>query len=141
MKKIFIIFYLLFTYSIILAKDDSGLAAEYLLTFYPDARSSAMGGAATSHSGSVSSIYYNPAGIASDFYNEISFFYTPLFYGGKYTYIGYSNPLGPRESIAGSIGVLTMGDIEKTNSIGETLYDFSSQDLVFNFAYAGGLDD
>ncbi|MDD5687880.1 MAG: PorV/PorQ family protein [Elusimicrobia bacterium] len=121
------------------ANGTSGIAAEYLLSFYPDARTSALAGAATSLSGSSSSIYYNPAGIASDFYNELSFFYTPLFYGTKFTYISYSYPLAPKETIAGSIGVLSTGDIEKTNSVGETLYDFSSQDTVFNLDYAVNL--
>ncbi|OGS34449.1 MAG: hypothetical protein A2474_04015 [Elusimicrobia bacterium RIFOXYC2_FULL_34_12] len=141
MKKLLFIYYLLFICSNILAKDNSGLAAEYLLTFYPDARTSAMAGAGTSLLGSVASMYYNPAGIASDYYNEISFFYAPLFYGAKFTYIDYLYPLARGEAIAGAIGVLTIGDIEKTNSLGETLYDFSSQDIVFNFAYAGSLAD
>ncbi|MBI5574303.1 MAG: PorV/PorQ family protein [Elusimicrobia bacterium] len=117
-------------------KGSSGLPAEYILSFYPDARTSAIAGAATSQGGSISAIYYNPAGLASNFYNELSFFYTPLFYGTKFTYIGYAYPLAQKETIAASIGVLSTVDIEKTNSIGETLYDFSSQESVFNLAYS-----
>ncbi|MFA5780408.1 MAG: PorV/PorQ family protein [Elusimicrobiota bacterium] len=118
------------------AEHTSGLPAEYILSFYPDARTSAIAGAATSQGGSISAIYYNPAGLASNFYNELSFFYTPLFYGTKYTYIGYAYPVAQKETIAGSIGVLSTVDIEKTNSIGETLYSFSSQESVFNLAYS-----
>ncbi|MBN1384335.1 MAG: hypothetical protein JW983_05620 [Elusimicrobia bacterium] len=143
-RFIFVFFALLLTLNFglwtsdrLYAKDNSGLAAEYLLTFYPDAGSSARAGAATAVTGSAAASYYNPANVASLIYNEVSFFYTPLFYGTKFTYISYASPVTGQETIAGSIGVLSTGDIEKTNSIGETLYDFSSQESVFNFTYAG----
>ncbi len=134
-------FAMTFLCSPVFSKDNSGLPAEYILSFYPDARTSALAGAVVSQGGSVSSIYYNPAGLASNFYNELSFFYTPLFYGTKYTYIGYAYPIGSKETVAGSIGFLSTSDIEKTNSIGETLYDFSSQESVFNLAYSAQIGD
>ena len=134
-----IIIYCLLHIACLFASGNSGLPAEYLLSFYPDARTSAVAGAAASQGGTVSAIYYNPAGLASNFYNEISFFYTPLFYGTKFTYIGYAYPLAQKETIAASIGVLSTVDIEKTNSIGETLYDFSSQESVFNLAYSANM--
>jgi len=133
--------FLYFHITCLYPKGNSGLPAEYILSFYPDARSAAIAGAATSQGGSVSSIYYNPAGLASNFYNELSFFYTPLFYGTKYTHIGYAYPLAQKETVAASIGVLSTGDIEKTNSIGETLYDFSSQESVFNLAYSAQMGE
>ena len=131
--------FLIFNY--LYPKGTSGLPAEYILSFYPDARTSGMAGAATSQGGSVSSIYYNPAGLASNFYNELSFFYTPLFYGTKFTYIGYAYPIAQKETIAASIGVLSTVDVEKTNSIGETLYSFSSQESVFNLAYSAQIGE
>lgn len=139
----FVVTFLAMTFlcSFIFPRGSSGLPAEYILSFYPDARTSALAGAAVSQGGSVSSIYYNPAGLASNFYNELSFFYTPLFYGTKFTYIGYTYPVAQRETVAASIGVLSTGDIEKTNSIGETLYDFSSQESVFNLVYSAQMGE
>lgn len=143
LSSVFIrIFYLCLSVSMcssVFPKGSSGLPAEYILSFYPDAKTSALAGAAASQGGTVSAIYYNPAGLASNFYNELSFFYTPLFYGTKFTYIGYAYPIAQKETIAGSIGVISTGDIEKTNSIGETLYSFSSQESVFNLAWAANM--
>ncbi|MEW6556915.1 MAG: PorV/PorQ family protein [Elusimicrobiota bacterium] len=131
----------LFTYPLIYATNNGGLPAEYLLTFYPDARTAGLAGAATAISGSSVSMYYNPAGISSCFYNEITFFYTPLISGTKFAYISYLYPLASKEAIAASISVLSTPNIEKTNSIGETLYDFSSQEAVFNITYSAAIGE
>ena len=116
----------------------TGTTAAKFLSLGVGARANAMGGAYTAVANDASSIYWNPAGIASSDQFQALFTYTNLFAGINLDYFGLIIPSGDIGNFAlnvtavnyGSIGVTTEGQPDGT---GET---FTPASYEFGFSYA-----
>jgi tetratricopeptide (TPR) repeat protein len=79
------------------ANDDAG--RESLFSFGAGARAMALGGGFVSIANDASAIYYNPAGLASLDYHELSFMHADLFEGTIYNYGVWAYPVSSSDGI------------------------------------------
>ena len=120
---------------------NGGLNAYDFVQISPSARAIAVGGAYTALGDDVSSIYYNPAGVASVLTNEIEMAYISLYQGLSYETLAFAYPMEPvfhglGGTFAVSVNMLQPGTLEKTNDVGVTISTFSAGDDLFTFTYA-----
>jgi tetratricopeptide (TPR) repeat protein len=114
---------------------NSGFPGEYLASFSGGARGLALGLAQTALDGQAQSIYANPAGIASLWWQEASFSVTPLFAQGNFTSVMYGVPFHGNNVVGLGVVRLGSGDAEKTNGLGENTGIFSDQETTIMLAY------
>ncbi len=120
---------------------NSGRAAFDFLKISPVARAVGLGGAYTALGDDIGSIYYNPAGLASQLTSEFNFTYLSLYQGMNYEFIAFGYPLAESMpsvggTVAISVNLLQPGSQQRTNDAGVTVGTFSSGDQVFTLAYA-----
>ena len=75
------------------------------------ARSLGMGGGFTSLAADATSIHYNPAGLASLEYQEVSFMHSILFEGSSYSFASWVYPITENHGFGGGVMRIGTGDI------------------------------
>ena len=115
-----------------------GTTAADFLEYGYSAAGNAMGYAYTSVSDGLSSVYWNPAGLAKMEYNEIYFLHQPWFAGIYSSYIAFGIPIRSIGNIAVGLTTANYGDMPVTTlSMPEgTGEKFAAQDLAINLTYA-----
>ena len=116
----------------------TGTTAAKFLSLGVGARANAMGGAYTAVANDASSIYWNPAGIASSDQFQALFTYTNLFAGINLDYFGLIIPSGDIGNFAINVTAVNYGQIgvtteEQPEGTGET---FTPASYEFGFSYA-----
>jgi len=112
----------------------AGTGASFL-KIIPGAQPAGMAGAYTAISGSVNSMYYNPAGIADIKRTQIGAMHTEWISDIRYDYAaGVFNMNNSKFGI--SAAYLSMGSIEGRSSDREVTEDFSAYDLAVQFNFA-----
>ena len=115
----------------------TGTTAAKFLSLGIGARANAMGGAYTAVANDASSIYWNPAGIASSDEFQALFTYTNLFAGINLDYFGLIIPSGDIGNFAINVTAVNYGQIgvtteEQPEGTGET---FTPASYEFGFSY------
>ncbi|MBT3479487.1 MAG: PorV/PorQ family protein [Candidatus Marinimicrobia bacterium] len=141
---------LLFLSSLIIAQLDNtesitktGTTAAQFLKIGVDARASAMGNAFTAMRGNISSMYWNPAGLASIDRMETMFMNSDWLAGINFNYAAFAINLKRVGVIGFSMTSLTVPEdlvrtVEKPNGTGEF---FDASDLAMTISYARKLTD
>jgi len=116
----------------------TGTTAAKFLSLGIGARANAMGGAYTAVANDASSIYWNPAGIASSDQFQALFTYTNLFAGINLDYFGIVIPSGDAGNFAVNVTAVNYGQIgvtteEQPDGTGES---FSPASYEFGLSYA-----
>jgi len=75
------------------------------------ARALGMGGGFTSLAADATSIHYNPAGLASLEYQEVSFMHSILFEGSTYDFASWVYPITENHGLGGGVMRIGTGDI------------------------------
>jgi len=86
------------------------------------ARPTAMGGAFVGVADDVNTLYWNPAGLATVAFPELSALHTLYLADTTYQSVGYAQPLGPLGTLAGAISILNYGNIPQTFEGEDGLY-------------------
>ncbi len=115
-----------------------GTTAANFLEYGYSAAGNAMGDAYTSLSDGLSSVYWNPAGLAAMEHNEIYFLHQPWFAGINTSHISFGVPVPGIGNIGLGLITANYGDIPVTTlkmpeGTGEK---FSAQDIAINLTYA-----
>ena len=103
------------------------------------ARPIAMGNAFSAMADEVSTLNYNPAGLANLYRHQFHYIYESLPEGMNYNYLAYAHTLGNIGTIATSIGIMDYGDIVQTTLLdpfGNSGGKITGRDLLFTLAYA-----
>ena len=114
-----------------------GTTAANFLKFGIGARPAAMGGAFTAVADDVNSIYWNPAGLASYTYSQVSLMHDEMGEEMRLESMGFSIPSKKlKGSIAGSYTMLNIGGITGYNVNGAKTGTLQSSDKALSIAYA-----
>ena len=106
------------------------------------ARGLAMGSALTSVAGDISSLYYNPSGLATMSGRQITAMQASLYDGAAYQYLGYGQ--GLRRSLGGfGLEVMRLGisgaDGRDASNLGTGSFGYSEQSIGAGFGMRGVL--
>lgn len=120
-----------------------GTSAAQFLKFGVGGRAIALGGTHAALSGDVSSLYWNPAGIASIQRSSLCASYMDYFVGISHNFVGYVQPINVESAFGVSVIYLDSGDIEVT-TVDEpdgtgTYYDVNN--LAIGLTYAKYITD
>jgi hypothetical protein len=117
---------------------NAGTSSFSFLKINVGARPVAMGGAYTGLANDESSLYYNPAGIASMENKGIMLDYLNYFTDIQSGYVGYVRPLGfgSGKVIAFHMSYLNYGDFTETDVAGNTTGSFSGGDMYLAGTFA-----
>jgi hypothetical protein len=121
----------------------TGTTAASFLNIDAGARGVGMGSAFVSVADDISSMYWNPAGLARMKHGEASFSNTRWIADVSYNYAGVAIPLGQLGTLGANATFLTMDDMLRTTmanpeGTGET---FSAGSYAFGLTYARSLTD
>ncbi len=146
MKKIaitFILFWALVPAASLLAQEPTrvGTTAANFLEIGYGAAGAALGDAYVSMADDISSLYWNPAGLAAMRKNQALFVYQPWIAGIKTSFAGVGMLLGNYGTLAMGMTSVNYGDMKVTTmamqeGTGEL---FSANDMSFSVAYARNL--
>ncbi len=113
----------------------TGTSSAVFLKIIPDARSASLGGAHSGIYGDISSLYWNPAGIAGMKDVGLNVAQVDLFAGIAYNFVGIVYPMGAGHSLGFHTIYLNSGEMEET-----TLSEPEGTGRFFNTAsYSLGL--
>lgn len=87
----------------------AGLESNFHLGF--GARALSMGRAFTAVADDPSAIYWNPAGLELVYQQSFTFFYTPLYEGGSFSFMSYAFPTLNIGTLGFAIGRIGIGDV------------------------------
>lgn len=114
------------------AGDDAG--RESLFSFGTGARAMAMGGGFVSIANDASAIYYNPAGLASLDYHEVSFMHADLFEGTIYNYGVWAYPVSTADGIGIAFMRIGTDDImRRVGGFDAGKFDFSTSQALLTY--------
>jgi len=119
----------------------TGTTAGQVLKINVGPRAIGMGGAFTASSGDISSLYWNPGGIASLTGSEAAFFHANLYADIKHDFAAFTTNLQDIGNVGVFVNVLSMDEmkvrtIEKPEGTGEL---FNAGALVVGLSYARNL--
>jgi len=98
------------------------------------ARSLGMGGGFTSLADDATSIHYNPAGLASLEYQEVSFMHSLLFEGSHYNFASWVYPITEKQGIGGAVMRIGTDDIiRRVDFADRGRFDFSYTQIVLAY--------
>lgn len=145
MKKFILVISILFLSNAAFAGGFSkvGTAAAQFLKIGVGARAMGMGGSFTAIANDVSTIYWNPAGIANLNRTSISFTHTEWFADISHDFAGVVVPISSSDFIAVQATMLNMGEQEVTtvtNPDGTGIY-YDVRDLALGLSYSRQLTD
>ncbi len=121
----------------------AGASGALILKMPVGARAIGMGGAVSGQGGDLTSLFWNPAGIAGIRDNSVAFEYASSFADITNGFIAGSLPVSTNYTLAASITFLSTGGIPITTILqqdgnGAT---FTASDLVLGLTFAGSLTD
>ncbi len=120
-----------------------GTSAAQFLKFGVGGKATALGGCQAAVSGDVSSLYWNPAGIASIQRSSFMASYMDYVAGISHNFVGYVQPMGVQGSFGVSVVYLSSGKMEVT-TIDEpdgTGNYFDVNDLAIGLTYGRYITD
>jgi len=123
--------------------DNTGTSAANFLKIGVGPRGNALGGAFVAHVNDITSLYWNPAGIANITSLRVGVSYTDWILDINHNFLGIVYPLSRVGTIGLSVTSLSMGDMATTTPLhpeGTGAY-FSANDLAIGFTYARQLTD
>jgi len=118
---------------------DGNSGTEDIFAYGAGARAIAMGRTFVGLADDVSTIYWNPAGLYNLDKKTISVYYSQLFEGSMYGYIGYVHPTVDYGSFGLGVMSLYTGDIQGYDSSSYQLSTFSSTKMKLILSYANQL--
>lgn len=123
--------------------DNVGTSAANFLKIGVGSRAEAMGGAFVAQVDDITSLYWNPAGLARMQNSEIGIARTDWILDINHIFVGAGLKLGDFGTVAASVSALTMGDFEQTTarSPDGTGLKFGASDLAIGVAFARSLTD
>ena len=102
-------------------------------------RPTALGGAFVGLSNDISSVYWNPAGLADINKAQLGFMHLVWFQDISYEYFAYAKPYAKSFEKWGvfglSVGYLHMGKIEGRDEEGISTSDYTASDMVITFSH------
>ena len=121
---------------------NNGASGSVFSKIWVGARASAMGGAYTAITDDISSLFWNPAGIARLQGINVGAHYTSYFAGISHNFVGASLPISDRYRIGVALttvdyGTLNYATIQKDANAGT----FNANDLSLGVSIAGALTD
>lgn len=134
-----LITFIFFTSFILLTSDvdpDGSLDYEGTMNIGVGARTIALGGAYTSLSDDIYSIYYNPAGIARCGNMSFSFTHNSWLSDIDVQFIGGQYDFGKFGHLGSAISILKISDIEGYDIFGEPTEKFSASSYIIYLTYA-----
>lgn len=120
---------------------DVGTSAFNFLKIEVAARPIAMGGAYTGVADDESSLFYNPAGLASLNGRHLIFGYHNYVFDMQAGFLGYIHPLGAKQKVAVFADYLNYGDFIRADNEGVPEGTFSGSDILFGVGYARVIND
>lgn len=138
-----IISLLLITSLAVAGNDNTGTSAANFLKIGVGPRGNALGGAFVAHVNDVTSLYWNPAGIANINSLQVGVSYTDWILDINHNFLGVVYPFGRIGTVGLSITSLSMGDMATTTPLhpdGTGSY-FTASDLAIGVTYARQLTD
>lgn len=114
----------------------AGTSAFPFLKINVGARAVSMGGAFTGLADDASSLYYNPAGVASLYESRYVLGYHNYFDDMQSGFVGLALQLGDKSAIGTYVSYLNYGEFIETNAAGEILGTFGGSDLVWALGFA-----
>lgn len=120
-----------------------GTSAANFLKIPVGARGAALGGAFTAIVDDATSLYWNPAGMASMERNEVSFNQNYWLLDLRQDFIAAAFVIDANSRIGLSVSYLSMGDMEQTtpSQPGGTGLEFSAYDVAMGIGYARRVTD
>ena len=142
-KTLFVIIFVSLVSDINAQTVKTGTTAAQVLKIGVGGRAVAMGGAYTAVANDISSMYWNPGGLASVNSNEAYFNHTTLYADIGYDYAAFASYLDGFGTIGASVSVVSVDEmpvrtIENPEGTGE-LFDVGS--IVIGLSYAKNLTD
>ena len=113
------------------AQTQSGLS---FLKIGVGARATGMASAYTALANDVTSIYWNPAGLASVRRNELSAMHSEWLAGSNFDFLGFGRPW-KAGSVALGVSALTHPTFEARDETGRKVGSFDARDTAFTLAY------
>jgi len=123
---------------------NAGTSGALILKMPVGARAAAMGGAFVGMSGDITSVFWNPAGVASLKGQQADFEYSSSFGNISHSFLAGSIPISDEYTLAASLVSLSTGSIPLTTLLdqnGTSGATFSASDLVLGLTFAGNLTD
>ena len=121
------------------AAADGNAGTEDIFAYGAGARAIAMGRTFVGLADDVSTVYWNPAGLYNIDQKTLTIYYSQLFEGSMYGYLGYAHPTADYGSFGIGIMSLYTGDIQGYDSSSYQLSSFSSTRMKFLVSYANQL--
>ena len=145
-RKIFILVcsILLVAVSVNFAQNDNtGTSAANFLKIGAGSRAAAMGDAYVAMANDVTSLYWNPAGIAHISGTQVGLSYTDWILDINHSFLGIVHNLGELGVVGVSFNYLSMGEMERTTPSEPhgTGAFFNASDMALGVAYARSLTD
>lgn len=137
MKRLGIVGIIIFGISSIVYAGTPGDKGNIFLKLGQGARAIGMGEAYVAVADDISSLYWNPAGLASIEDIGATFMYSKWLADINYNYVAGVLPAEKLDGVLGiSVTLLNSGDINRTNNKGEIGGTFNNKDLSLSVSYA-----
>jgi len=120
---------------------DVGTSVFDFLKIQTGARPMAMGGAFTGVADDESSLYYNPAGVASLEGKRFIAGYHNNIFDMQSGFLGYVHPIRQGQKLSFYVNYLNYGTFDRTDVNGEVIGDFSGGDLLLASSYARQINE
>jgi hypothetical protein len=114
----------------------AGTSAFSFLKINVGARPVGLGGAFTGLANDISSLYYNPAGIATLEGTNYILGYHNYFVDMQSGFLGYTKRTGEKTTIGGYISYLNYGSMTETDVAGNVIGDFNGGDFLLALSFA-----
>ncbi len=110
-----------------------------IINYGPGTRAMGLGTAYTALSDDVTSLYWNPAGLAPLIQQEATAMYEKLYENTTFFFIGYALPVYKIGTFAAGLVYLGTGDIQGTGEYLEDLGVYSDSQMMFILSYGAPL--
>lgn len=131
-SRIFIIGLCLLIAASVAADNDAGRESPF--SFGAGGRSLGLGGSFTAISNDASAVFYNPAGLSRQLYQNLTLLHASLFEGTIYDFAAWAYPISPDDGIGVSFSRIGTQDIKRVEDFIETGdFNYSSSQAVFAY--------
>lgn len=135
----FIFFIFIFSVTSVLAlgsKEKRGTKAAQFLKKEVGAEAIGMGSSFVAATDDFFATYWNPAGLAQIKRKQLGFMHNESFQDIRHQFLGYVNPIGDSGATAISLSYLSVGKLERRDTLGISQGTFHPYDLALVFALA-----
>lgn len=137
--RILTIIFIVLIYNGLVRADGDGGVTLPVLNYIPGTRAMGLGTAYTALSDDVTSLYWNPAGLAPLIRQEVTALYEKLYEGTTFMFMGYALPVYRIGTFAAGMVYLGTSDIQATGENLEDLGMYSDSQLMLILAYGAPL--